>query len=125
MIRRNRRRRVGPEKRLQNAIIEDLRWHHCLVIRENVGLLYSKDGRPMRTGPENGTPDLLVIKPKTSKAVMIEVKTPTGRIRPDQEAYHQDLMHRGISHGIARSVEDAEKIVKEELIGYGYPPMKG
>ena len=31
-----------------------------------------------------------------------------------------DLMHRKVIHGIARSPEDALKIVKQGLIGYGY-----
>lgn len=30
------------------------------------------------------------------------------------------LTRSGIIHGIARSPEDAVKIVKEELIGYGF-----
>ncbi len=39
-------------------------------------------------------------------------------------AYHQDLMHRHVIHGIARSIDDALKIVREGLIGYGYPDTK-
>jgi hypothetical protein len=30
-------------------------------------------------------------------------------------------VHRKVIHGIARSVDDALKIVNEGLIGYGYP----
>lgn len=68
-----------------------------------------------------GTPDLIGYRFKDRQIFFIEVKAPKGRIRPDQLAYHHDLMHRHVIHGIARSIDDALKIVNEGLIGYGYP----
>lgn len=68
-----------------------------------------------------GTPDLIGFRWQDKQIFFIEVKSPTGRIRSDQLAYHSDLMHHKVIHGIARSVDDALKIVNEGLIGYGYP----
>ena len=42
------------------------------------------------------------------------------KIVPDQIRFHEMLTKRGVIHGIARSVADATKIVKEGLIGYGF-----
>ena len=61
------------------------------------------------------------VQKDTQKIFFIEVKAPHGAIRQDQLAFHADLMHRKVIHGIARSTDDALKIVKEGLIGYGYP----
>ena len=41
----------------------------------------------------------------------IEVKTPTGRIRPDQRAWMETVQAAGGIAGVARSVEDALRIV--------------
>lgn len=51
----------------------------------------------------------------------IEVKSKTGKPRPDQIRFHEFLASHNVIHGIVRSVDDALKIVNEGLIGYGYP----
>lgn len=89
-----------------------------------MGLAYTKDGRAFRTGLPAGSPDLFGFKKKNQKMFFIEVKTPTGRIRQSQINFHMALMHDKAIHGIARSIDDALKIVNEELIGYGYPETK-
>ena len=53
------------------------------------------------------------------------VKTPTGRPRQDQIQFHHMLTSHGIVHGIARSPEDAIKIVDEGLVGYGFKDYEG
>ena len=59
-----------------------------------------------------GTPDLLWIGPK-GKVAWVEVKDQKGKAREAQERFI-NLMHRlGHKAGIARSVEDAIKIVEE------------
>lgn len=75
-------------------------------------------------GVKPGTPDLIGYRLKDKQVFFIEVKAPKGRISQMQQMYHLDLMHKHVIHGIARSVEDAVKIVNEGLIGYGYPDYK-
>ena len=41
----------------------------------------------------------------------IEVKTPTGRIRPEQQAWLETIQAAGGIAGVARSVDDALRIV--------------
>lgn len=112
--------KVGPEHRIQNDIIKILRLNHCNVMRANAGIIKTQNGSVFK-GMENGTPDLIGFRWQDKQIFFIEVKSPTGRIRSDQLAYHSDLMHHKVIHGIARSVDDALKIVNEGLIGYGYP----
>lgn len=123
MVYRRRRikpHKVGPEHRIQNDIIQALRMHRCSVLRVNAGTVKTQSGSYFR-GVEPGTPDLIGFRWRDKQIFFIEVKAPKGRIRPDQIAYHQYLMNRGVIHGIARSVYDAIKIVDDNLVGYGYP----
>ena len=115
------RKRLTPEHRIQNDIVAMLRLHRCTVFRGNVGKVRTPDGRFFNTGLPNGFFDLFGFRWQDNQAFFIEVKTLKGRIRPDQLAFHQDLMHRHVIHGIARSVDDALKIVDEGLVGYGFP----
>lgn len=114
------RRGPGPEHRIQNAIIATLNWRRCAVIRLNAGAIPTKNGGLFR-GVKPGTPDLIGYRLKDKQVFFIEVKAPKGRISQAQQLYHLDLMHKHVIHGIARSVEDAVKIVNEGLVGYGYP----
>ena len=118
------RKNKRVEHQIQSGIEAALRLNGCEVYRGNVGLAYTKDGRAFRTGLPAGFPDLFGFKKKNQKMFFIEGKTPTGRIRQSQINFHMALMHDKAIHGIARSIDDALKIVNEELIGYGYPETK-
>lgn len=50
----------------------------------------------------------------------IECKNETGRPRADQIRFHNFLMKQHTIHGIARSPEDALKIINGGLVGYGF-----
>ena len=127
MVRRittkRRTRKKGPEAIIQKNIIAMLAFNRCTVFRGNVGKVRTPDGRFFSTGLPNGFPDLFGWRWSDKQIFFIEVKAPKGKIRPDQLAFHADLMHRKVIHGIARSPEDALKIVKQGLIGYGYPDV--
>ncbi len=112
--------RMTLEHRIQNSIIEALTLNRCSVIRINSGMFETKQGTFVR-GAKAGTPDLIGYRWKDNNIFFIEVKTPTGVISKKQIAYHGDLMHHKVIHGVARSAEEALKIVNEGLIGYGYP----
>lgn len=109
-----------PEKVIQDSIRQVLTLQGHKVYRANVATLFTKDGRRIRTGLPNGFPDLFGFRKSDHQFFAIEVKTPKGRISTNQYQQHYDLMHYGVIHGIARSVDDATKIVKDGLVGYGY-----
>jgi dihydroxyacid dehydratase/phosphogluconate dehydratase len=47
----------------------------------------------------------------------IEVKTPTGRIRPEQRAWMETVQAAGGIAGVARSVEDAKALLAAQPDG--------
>ena len=55
------------------------------------------------------TPDM--VGQQVAVFASIEVKTPTGRIRPEQRAWMETVQAAGGIAGVARSVEDALRIV--------------
>lgn len=80
-----------------------------IVLRLNVGTFRTKDGRWMHSGLPSGTPDLLFIGQNI--VAFIEVKTPRGKVRPEQEVFMQRVVSLGHRAGVARSVEEALNII--------------
>ena len=90
------------------------------LFRNNTGTLRDQHGRPVSFGLAKGSADLIgwrtvTITPEmvgTQVAVFtsIEVKTPTGRIRPEQQQWLDAVQAAGGIAGVARSVEDALRI---------------
>ena len=108
------------EQQIQNDIRVAVNLDNCRVFRSNVGKVKLPNGKFFQTGLPPGYPDLHGYKISNGKMFYLEVKTPTGRPRPDQIQFHNQLMSNHIIHGIARSTEDALKIIDEELVGYGF-----
>lgn len=111
---------MESEHKIQNDIRVALSKHQCTVFRVNAGQVRLPDGRFFQTGVPKDHPDLYGFRWSDHQVFYIEVKTETGRPRPDQIQFHQFLQQHGVIHGIARSAEEAVKIVKEGLVGYGY-----
>lgn len=111
---------ANPETKIQNEIRIALSAHQCTVFRTNVGKVRLFDGRWFDTGLPKGHADLYGFRWSDDQVFYIEVKTKTGKPRPDQIQFHQFFQQHGVIHGIARSAEEAVKIVKEGLVGYGY-----
>lgn len=98
------------EKDIQNAIrlgVSDI----AVTFRANVGKLYIDDGRMIATGLPKGFPDLFGYRKSDGKIIFIEVKTAKGRLRPEQEKFLQIVKEDGCIAGVARSVEDARRII--------------
>jgi hypothetical protein len=108
------------EHEIQKQIQLSLSKNQCTVFRANVGKVFMKDGRWFDTGLPKGFPDLFGFRWVDNQIFFIEVKSKTGKPRPEQVRFHNFLVVKNIVHGIARSSEDALKIVKEGLVGYGY-----
>lgn len=112
------------EQEIQNRIREALNpygrffrinvgqaWTGETVIQLQDGDVLIKNARPFSTGIPKGSSDLFGVT-NSGQAVFIEVKTPTGRVRPEQEQFLSVMRSLGARAGIARSVEDAIKIVE-------------
>ncbi|MBP2056995.1 hypothetical protein J2Z60_000157 [Lactobacillus colini] len=108
------------EHTIQKEIQLALSQSGCSVFRTNVGKVKMQDGRWFDTGLPKGFPDLEGFRWSDNKIFFIEVKNVSGRIRDDQIRFHEFLQSHGVIHGIARSKEDALKIISEDLVGYGY-----
>ncbi len=87
----------------------------CVLFRTNVGGFYTDYGGFISTGLPKGFPDLFGFRKRDGKALFIEVKTETGRLRKEQEHFLKVLDEYDVLHGVARSVEDALKIVEVKL----------
>lgn len=95
------------ETDLQNQIRMALS-QYGIVLRMNTGVFKTEDGRTVKCGMP-GTSDLLFIGEKY--IAWIEVKTLTGRPTPEQLKFIDIMRKYGHRAGIARSVEDALKII--------------
>lgn len=114
------------EHDIQNTIrasIADI----CVLFRTNAGdfwqgqLAYSKEfGQRVLInirkveGLPPGYSDLSGVRLSDGRAVFIEVKTPTGRVRPEQVNFIEKMQSFGAVAGICRSAEDAIKLIKGE-----------
>ena len=92
------------------------------IFRNQVGSLPDpRTGRLVTFGLVRGSADLIGWRTVTITQAMvgtrlaiftsIEVKTPTGRIRPEQQAWLDAVTHAGGLAGIARSVTDAQALL--------------
>ncbi len=108
------------EQRIQQEIRLAISHGNTKVFRNNTGTLRDQNGRPVQFGLARGSADLIgwrtvTITPEmvgTQVAVFlsIEVKTPTGRLRPEQQQWLDAVQAAGGIAGVARSVEDAQRL---------------
>jgi hypothetical protein len=94
---------------------------HVRMFRNNCGKLPDpRTGRWIEFGVGNpGGGDLLgwrtvtvtpeMVGQQVAQFVSLEVKTPTGRVRPEQERWRQVVEQAGGVAAVVRSVEDAER----------------
>ena len=101
---------MTEEHRIQNQIRVALT-RYAVIFRANVGTGYTKDGRYFNTGLPVGFSDLFGFRKSDGKAVFIEVKTATGRVSEKQKHFIKAMREHGAIAGVARSVDDAIKIV--------------
>lgn len=114
---------MKSEHEIQSEIMVAVSKHHCSIFRTNVGSVRMADGRWFKTGLPVGFPDLCGFRWLDNQMFFLEIKNAKGKPRPDQIRFHQFLMQHHVIHGIARSVDDALKIIDNGLVGYGYPEV--
>lgn len=104
------------ERILQNKIIIALSKEECLIWNNDTGAIKdSKTGRYIRYGLCVGSSDCVGVCPD-GIALFVEVKTPTGRASKEQRDFITACRRNGARAGIARSVEDALRIMKGEIL---------
>jgi len=90
------------------------------LFRNNTGTLRDQHGRPVSFGLCKGSADLIgwrtvtitpeMVGQQVAVFTSIEVKTPTGRLKPEQQQWLDAVQAAGGIAGVARSVEDALRI---------------
>lgn len=86
-------------------------WQGKRVWCEQFNEYVLRDIRPV-TGLPVGFSDTLFVG--KDKVAFIEIKTPRGRVRPEQENFIKVMRSYGHRAGVARSVEDAIRIVTDD-----------
>jgi hypothetical protein len=97
------------------------------LFRNNTGTLRDQHGRPVQFGLCKGSADLIgyrsititpdMVGQQVAVFTSIEVKTLTGRIRPEQRAWMEKIQAAGGIAGVARSVEDAKALLAAQPDG--------
>lgn len=100
------------EHDIQNSIRAALA-PYAVIFRANVGRMKTPDGRYFSTGLPVGFSDLFGVRKSDGKAVFIEVKTASGRVSQFQYNFLEMMRRNGAIAGIARSPEQAIKLITE------------
>ncbi|AZF91128.1 Holliday junction resolvase [Streptococcus phage CHPC951] len=103
------------ESLIQNQIRVELSKAGYTVFRINVGKVRMADGRWFDTGAPKGFCDLFGFR-QDGQIFFIEVKNEKGRLRDDQKKFMEAMKKRGALVGVARSVEDAMRIVDGKTV---------
>jgi hypothetical protein len=112
---------AASEQQIQQHIRITCSTGNTRLFRNNTGTLRDQHGRPVQFGLCKGSADLIgyrtititpdMVGQQVAVFLSIEVKTPTGRIRPEQQAWLETVQAAGGIAGVARSVEDALRIM--------------
>jgi len=94
----------------------------CRLFRNNTGTLRDINGRPVSFGLCKGSADLIGWRSVTITPEMvgqqiavftsIEVKSSSGRVKPEQQQWLNTVQAAGGIAGVARSVEEAMDLLR-------------
>jgi hypothetical protein len=99
------------ELQLQAAILVALEQLGVWAMRVNSGTA-RRGGGMIHLAPI-GTPDILLVGPGPVAGAWLEVKTETGKLRPEQLEWQQRATRQGVRVAVVRSVEQACRAVQE------------
>ena len=112
------------EQRIQQEIRLAVSHGPVRLYRNNTGTLRDQHGRPVSFGLCKGSADLIgwTIRTITPEMVgsqvavftSIEVKSATGRLRPEQKQWLDVVQAAGGIAGVARSVDEALRITTDQ-----------
>jgi hypothetical protein len=95
---------------------------HLLIAIPNGGKRHPKTAAAMKAeGAKAGAPDLFFAVPREyhnpAAGLWIEMKTPTGRLRPNQREYLKRLSEQGYAVAVCRCFNAFENIILDYLQG--------
>lgn len=99
------------EQEIQNQIILAANKRGHRLWRANAGKVQTKDNRIIKLFPK-GFPDTVGFRKTDGKFIVIEIKTVKGKLRPEQEKFKTFIETQPVIYGVARSVNDAIKIIE-------------
>ena len=115
------------EQQIQQHIRLALSRGPVRLYRNNTGTLRDQHGRPVSFGLCKGSADLIgwttrtitpdMVGQQVAVFTSIEVKTATGRLRPEQRQWLNAVQAAGGIAGVARSVEDAQGLTMADQGG--------
>lgn len=107
-------RRGTPEADLQRAVVRALRFalprtailHHCANEVTEAGPRGAKrQAILVGMGVHAGFADLLILC--EGRVLFLELKSPKGRLRPNQETFRDAVIAQGFGWALVRSLDDA------------------
>ena len=101
------------EHKIQNDIRVGVSQAGHKIFRANVGKVKMENGGWFETGLPRGFPDLFGFRKSDGKMFFIECKNETGRLRDDQKQFAKAIVNQPVLYGVARSVDDALKIISD------------
>jgi hypothetical protein len=102
---------MKKESNIMKSIMIALSDNGCVVFRNNIGSYKTEDGRFIRFGVGgNGGSDLIGWT-REGKFLAVETKSPTGKATAEQINFIEKVNASGGVAGIARSVEDALRLI--------------
>ena len=113
---------MASEQTIQQHIRLACSSGNCRLFRNNTGTLRDINGRPVQFGLCKGSADLIGWRSVTITPSMvgqtvaiftsIEVKSSSGRVKPEQQQWLNAVQAAGGIAGVARSVEDAMDLLR-------------
>lgn len=124
MFHRSRRRTITSENDLQIQVVKLLRQHNFIPIQTDaVGpalrFIPTKEGKIRFTqwskarGWSTGIPDLVVVH--RTGTFFLELKTPVGRLSPEQKVWRDRLISEGYDWKCWRTIEECQDFILEKL----------
>ena len=103
---------MTPESRLKAQVELFLSEKGYIPLRLNVGLFYTKNGYPIRTGLPKGTSDLLAISP-SGQAIFIETKVHPRKPTAEQLNFIEVMRKQGAIAGVVYSIDELKILLNK------------
>ena len=103
---------MTTESRLKAQVELFLSEKGYIPLRLNVGLFYTKNGYPIRTGLPKGCSDIIAIQPGTGRAVFVETKVRPRKPTAEQLKFIEVMRKQGAIAGVVYDLEDLKKLLQ-------------